>query len=167
MFWTVFSECLVWISNIDLHRDLCSDTKKRHLKGIKLIFLQRPKKRAAELHTCKMISYVFQKQRNDDTLNNEIYVGTRHETETFFPCYCSLWGEFTSQRQVTQSFNIFFDLRLNKRLSKQSERWWFETPSRSLWRHCNFYRCWYGCVESAHFNSFDSIFIFISCVREG
>ena len=41
------------------------------------------------------------------------------------------------QRPVTQSFDAFFDLRLNKRLSKQSRRWWFETPSRSLWRHCN------------------------------
>ena len=28
-------------------------------------------------------------------------------------------------------------LRLYKRLSKQSWRWWFETPSRSLWRYCN------------------------------
>ena len=26
---------------------------------------------------------------------------------------------------------------LNKRLCKQSSSWWFETPSRSLWRHCN------------------------------
>ena len=26
---------------------------------------------------------------------------------------------------------------LNKRLSKQLWSWWFETPSRSLWRHCN------------------------------
>ena len=31
----------------------------------------------------------------------------------------------------------FFDLRPNKRLSKQSWGWWFETPSRPLWRHCN------------------------------
>ena len=31
----------------------------------------------------------------------------------------------------------FFDLRLNKRLSRQSWNWWFETPSRTLWRHCN------------------------------
>ena len=46
-------------------------------------------------------------------------------------------GEFPSQRPVTQSFDVFFDLRLNKRLSKQSRRRWFETPSRSLWRHCN------------------------------
>ena len=32
---------------------------------------------------------------------------------------------------------VFFDLRLNKRLSKQSKRRWFETPSHPLWRHCN------------------------------
>ena len=38
---------------------------------------------------------------------------------------------------VTRSFDIFYDLRLNKRLSKQSRRRWFEKPSRSLWRHCN------------------------------
>ena len=46
-------------------------------------------------------------------------------------------AEFPSQRPVTRSFDVFFDLRLNKRLSKQSWGWWFETPSRSLWRHCN------------------------------
>ena len=46
-------------------------------------------------------------------------------------------GEFPSQRPVTRSFDIFFDLHLNKRLSKQSRGWWFETPSRLLWRHCN------------------------------
>ena len=46
-------------------------------------------------------------------------------------------GEFPSQRPVTRSFDVFFDLRLNKRLSKQSWGWWFETPSRPLWRQCN------------------------------
>ena len=46
-------------------------------------------------------------------------------------------GEFPSQRPVTRSFDVFFDLRLNKRLSKQSWGWWFETPSLSLWRHRN------------------------------
>ena len=44
-------------------------------------------------------------------------------------------GEFSSQRAVIWSFDIFFDLCLNKRLSKLSWCWWFETPSRSLWRH--------------------------------
>ena len=46
-------------------------------------------------------------------------------------------GEFPSQRPVTRSFVVFFDLRLNKRLSKQLWGWWFEKQSRSLWRHCN------------------------------
>ena len=35
------------------------------------------------------------------------------------------------------NFDVSFDLRLNKRLSKQSEGWWLETPSRPLWFHCN------------------------------
>ena len=46
-------------------------------------------------------------------------------------------GEFPTQRPVTRSFDVFFDLRLNKRLSKQPWGWWFETPSWSLWRQCN------------------------------
>ena len=46
-------------------------------------------------------------------------------------------GEFPTQRQVTRSFDVFFDLRLNKRLSKQPWGWWFETPAWSLWRHRN------------------------------
>ena len=39
-------------------------------------------------------------------------------------------GEFPTQRPVMQSFDVFFALRLNKRLSKQSWGCWFETPSR-------------------------------------
>ena len=46
-------------------------------------------------------------------------------------------GEFPSQRPMMRSFDVFFDLRLNKRLSKQSWGWWVETPSSSLCRHCN------------------------------
>ena len=46
-------------------------------------------------------------------------------------------GEFPTQRPVTRSFDVFFDLLLNKRLSKQPWGWWFETLSWSLWRHCN------------------------------
>ena len=51
-------------------------------------------------------------------------------------------GGFPSQRPVTRSFDIYFDLRLNKRLRKQSRRRWFETPSRSLWRHYIGMFCW-------------------------
>ena len=46
-------------------------------------------------------------------------------------------GEIPAQRPVTWGFNVFFDLRLNKRLSKHWWGWWFETSSRPLWCHCN------------------------------
>ena len=49
----------------------------------------------------------------------------------------SVTGEFPTQRPVTRCFDGFSDLRLNKRLSKQSWGWWFETPSWSLWRQYN------------------------------
>ena len=67
----------------------------------------------------------------------------RHQLETFsvLPALCAgnspVTGEFPAQRPVTRSFDIFFDLRLNNRLGKQSWCWWFETLWRSLWRHCN------------------------------
>ena len=46
-------------------------------------------------------------------------------------------GEFPTQRLVTRSFDVSFGLPLNKRLSKQSRGWWFETLSCPFWRHCN------------------------------
>ena len=46
-------------------------------------------------------------------------------------------GEFPTQKPVTRSFDVYFDLRPNKWLSKQSWGWWFETLSCSLWRHRN------------------------------
>ena len=46
-------------------------------------------------------------------------------------------GEFPAQRPVTRSFDVFFDLLLNKRLSKQWWSWWFEKPSRPLGLPCN------------------------------
>ena len=46
-------------------------------------------------------------------------------------------SEFPTQRPVTRSFDVFFDLHPNKRLSKQQRGWWFETLSWSLWRHRN------------------------------
>ena len=60
----------------------------------------------------------------------------RHRMETFFCVTGPVTGEFPSQRPVTRCC-VFFDMCLNKRLSKQSWGRWFETPWRSLWRHCN------------------------------
>ena len=67
----------------------------------------------------------------------------RHQMETFSAllAICAgnspVTGKFPAQRPVTRSFNVFFDPCLYKRLSKQSRGWWFETPSRPLWRHCD------------------------------
>ena len=67
----------------------------------------------------------------------------RHQMETFSAllAICAenspVPGEFPAQRSVTRSFYVFFDLRLNKRLSKQWWGWWFETLSHPLWRHRN------------------------------
>ena len=59
----------------------------------------------------------------------------RHQMETF-PALLAICavnspvpGEFPAQRTVTRSFDVFFDLCLNKRLSKQPWGWWFETLS--------------------------------------
>ena len=60
--------------------------------------------------------------------------------------YGNIWGGggdppatsgLPSQRPVTWSFDVFFDLRLSKQLSKQLRRRWFETTSRTLWSHAN------------------------------
>ena len=57
----------------------------------------------------------------------------RHQMETFSAllAVCAgnspVTGEFPSQRSVSRSFDVFFDLRLNKQLSKQWWGWWFET----------------------------------------
>ena len=67
----------------------------------------------------------------------------RHQMETFSAllAICAgnspVPGEFPAQRPVTRSFDVFFDLRLNKPSSKQLWGWWFETLSSPLWRHCN------------------------------
>ena len=81
-------------------------------------------------------------------MKNEISTSTatmtwwRHQMETF-SALLALWegnppfnDGFPSQRPVTRSFEFFY-LCLNKRLSKQARHRWFETPLRSLWRHCN------------------------------
>ena len=72
-----------------------------------------------------------------------IFTCWRHQMETFSAllAICAgispVPGEFPAQRPVTRSFDVFFDLCLNKRPSKQWWGWWFETLSGPLWRHCN------------------------------
>ena len=91
---------------------------------------------------------IFAKYNNDikNTWKNisDVLCGWwRHQMETFSALLAicagnsSITGEFLTQRPVTQSFDVIFEMRPNKRLSKQSWGWWFETPSRPLWHHCN------------------------------
>ena len=67
----------------------------------------------------------------------------RHQIEAFSELLdiCAgnspVLGAFPAQGPVTPSFDVFLDLRLNKRLIKQWWSWRFETPSRPLWFHCN------------------------------
>ena len=75
-----------------------------------------------------------------------------HQMETFsvLLAICArnspVTGEFPAQRPVMRSFDVFFDLRLNKRLSKQWWGLWFEMPSRSFWRH-------FKCNDKKEFNT--------------
>ena len=74
---------------------------------------------------------------------NWVIAWWRHQMKTFSALLVlcagnsTVTGKFPSQRPVTRSFDVVFDLCLNKWLSKQLWGWWFETPSRSLWRHSN------------------------------
>ena len=76
-------------------------------------------------------------------LNNRSFSWWCHQMETFSAllALCAgnspVTGKFPTQRPVTRSFDVFFELRLNIQLNKRWWGWWFETLSRSSWRHCN------------------------------
>ena len=77
----------------------------------------------------------------------------RHQMETFSAllAICAgnspVLGEFPAPRPVTRSFDVLFYLRLNKRLSKHSWGWWFETSSCPLWRHSNVFISSIACIK--------------------
>ena len=86
---------------------------------------------------CRLSHWSLQKR------DNQIHT-RRHHMKTFSSLLVVCAGNLTDHRWIpltkvrdARSFDVLVDLRLNKRLSKQSWGWWFETPSRSLWRHCN------------------------------
>ena len=72
-------------------------------------------------------------QTPDAWMNSRVFAWWRHQTEAF-----SCPGEFPVLGPITRSKRL-----KSKRLRKQSCGWWFETPSLSLWRHCNVV-VWYG-----------------------
>ena len=78
-----------------------------------------------------------------------------YQNDIGYSWWCHQWKRFPRYRPFVQGIHlwpvnspykasdaeIWCFLCLNKRLSKQSRGWWFETPSRPLWRHCNVENC--------------------------
>ena len=62
----------------------------------------------------------------------------RHQMETFSAilALCAGNSPVTGEFPHKSDTELWY-LCLNKPLGKQSWGWWFETPSRSLWHHCN------------------------------
>ena len=88
--------------------------------------------------------------------SSQVLLGThtpwwRYQMETF-----SAWLALCAG---TRSFDVFFGLRLNKRLSKQSRRWWFGKPLRSLWRHCKALQSYEICEWNITFVTWTSVFM--------
>ena len=85
-------------------------------------------------------------------LRDYYFTWWRHQMETFSALLAHCAGnspvivEFSSQRSVARSFDVFFDLHLNKRLSKQS--WvknleWINNFIPHFDKHVITYPCWY------------------------
>ena len=77
-------------------------------------------------HAIKLQNTTSYKRRKWD---NNSASWWRHQMETFSALLAiragnsPVPGDVTTQRPVTRSFAVFFDLRLNKRLSKQTKGW--------------------------------------------
>ena len=86
--------------------------------------------------TRAMAGLLLHKYRSTD-----VWSAWRNQMETFSAFLALSEGNrhwwFPPQRPVTRTFDVFFDLSLNKRLSKQLWRRWFKMPSLLLWRQCN------------------------------
>ena len=81
-------------------------------------------------YTADLLLWIHRPRNYDDVINGSIFRVTG-------PLCGEFTGQFPTQRPVLRSFNVVFQLVLNKRFSKQSWGWWFETPACSSWRHCN------------------------------
>ena len=81
----------------------------------------------------RLIQLMIEAYDHDDVINVNIFSALLAICAGNSP----VAGDFLAQRPVTRSFDVFFDLHVNKRLSKQWRDWWFETPSRPLWRQYN------------------------------
>ena len=104
-------------------------------------------------------SIIFQHQNGAGSWNYSSWTWWWHQMETFsvLLAICTgnspVTGEFPAQRPVMRSFDVFFDLHLNKQMSKQWWGWWFEMPLCPLYDvtvlrrtlfilHGQYHGCW-------------------------
>ena len=96
----------------------------------------------------------------------------RHQMETFSAsmAICAgnspVTGEFPTKRPVTRGFDVFFDLRVNKRLSKQSTRqfiqsfalfWAILLHRRWSTMQTYFWNKWYSCIKTLRLKNMAAI----------
>ena len=124
-------------------RPLCVPwTTKNCCNGMQQVVQRRQEWRQNHCHGGPRV-VVVAKWRYNGRHSDQRTPWWRHQMETFSAllAICAgnspVPGEFPTQRPVTRSFHVYFDLHPDKRLSKQLWDWWFETLSCSLWRHRN------------------------------
>ena len=142
--WIVASWCLVWGAiNHPFPNFNCCLTKSSLKLGQGWVFIYHSFMRMLLLSLVWLITASKMDISMMTSSNGNIFRVTGH-----------LCGEFTAPRWIPRTKSSDAELwcflwsRLNKRLSKQSWGWWFETLSRPLWRHSN------GLAESRNILSF-------------
>ena len=89
------------------------------------------------LHLAYWCHFAQRRHQDMSTCEKAMKYANINAWSIFYMMTSPVPGEFPTQRPVTRSSDVFFDLCLNKQLSKQSRGWWFETLSRPLLHHRN------------------------------
>ena len=95
------------------------------------------------LNPCRAMREQSKSSKSIEIWGSQDFARWRYQMETFSALLANCTGnspvpgEFPAQRPVTTSFDVFFDLHPNKRLSKQWWGWWFEMLSCPWWRQRN------------------------------
>ena len=88
------------------------------------------------IYICVCVSYHCCPCRHDDVIKWK-HFSRYWPFLALFAGNSPVTGEFSSQRPVTRSFDVFLDLRVTIQSSKQSKRRIFKAPSHPLFRHHN------------------------------
>ena len=127
----------------DLNPIICFKMYMKLICHLRLCKIGRQLFPGVKLWLPRRRSWYSVQQHTHDMVSLKTSQWWRHQMETFsaLVAICvensPVTGEFSAQMPVTWSFDVFFDVCLNKRLSKQSWGWWFETALGPLWRHSN------------------------------